>query len=42
LVKLKDAVEEAEAALEEFEPGQERIMYSHIIINSNNGGSFVI
>ena len=30
----------ANAALEEFEPGENRIRYTHIIINSNNGGSF--
>ena len=40
VAELELAVEEAGTALEEFEPGQERIMYSHIIINSNNGGSF--
>jgi hypothetical protein len=30
----------ANAAVKEFEPGENRLMYSHIIINSNNGGSF--
>ena len=42
-MKRKDvelAMKDAEIALEEFEPGQERIRHTHIIINSNNGGSF--
>ena len=37
---LRVAADEANAALAEFEPGENKIMYSHIITNSNNGGSF--
>ncbi|MCK5566809.1 MAG: hypothetical protein KAI62_02780, partial [Actinomycetia bacterium] len=40
LEEPQDAVEDAIAALEEGEPGENGIKYSHIIINSNNGGSF--
>ncbi len=37
---LQQTADAANAALEEFEPDENGIMYSHIIINSNNGGSF--
>lgn len=40
ITELELAVKDAEVALEEFEPGENGIMYSHIIINSNKGGSF--
>ena len=40
LTEAKLAVLEAEAALEEAEAGGSESMYSHIILNSNNGGSF--
>jgi len=40
ITALQLAVDEANAAVEEFEPGENRLMYSHIITNSNNGGSF--
>ncbi|MFC2159666.1 hypothetical protein ACFLQS_03000 [Actinomycetota bacterium] len=38
--QLELAAIAANAAVEEFEPGENRLMYSHIVVNSNNGGSF--